>query len=103
MPIPKSFSFSNAAAIPEAWLTAYQLLHFVGNVTQGEHVLIHAGASGVGSTLVQLTRLAGAVPYVTCGTDLKILNAMDLGAEAGFNYKTSGDFSDWILEKTQGN
>lgn len=101
MAVPESFSLSSAAAIPEVWLTAYQLLHFVGKVKSGDNVLIHAGGSGVGTSLVQLTRLAGAIPYVTAGSESKIQNAVALGAEAGFNYK-SGDFSQWILEKTQG-
>lgn len=102
MPIPTSFSLSEASAIPEVWLTAYQLLYFIGKIKQGENVLIHAGGSGVGTSLVQLTKLAGANAYVTAGSEEKIKTAIGLGAKAGFNYKTGQDFSEWILEQTEG-
>ena len=102
MPVPDSYKLSDAAAIPEVWLTAYQLLHFLGKVKSGEVVLVHAGGSGVGTALVQLSRLAGAVPYVTAGSEEKIKMAESLGAEGGFNYKT-GNFSSWIESVTGGN
>nr|XP_033793702.1 quinone oxidoreductase PIG3 isoform X2 [Geotrypetes seraphini] len=99
MPIPAGMTFHQAASIPEAWLTAFQLLHFVGKVQQKEVVLIHAGASGVGTAAIQLTRLAGAVPIVTAGTQEKLHMARNLGAAAGFNYKKE-DFSEKVLEFT---
>ncbi|XP_031757635.1 quinone oxidoreductase PIG3 isoform X2 [Xenopus tropicalis] len=87
MPVPPGMSATDAAAIPEAWLTAFQLLHFVGKVQKGETVLIHAGASGVGTAAIQLCRLAGAVPIVTAGSHEKLQTAIKLGAATGFNYK----------------
>ena len=101
MPVPDSLKLSDAAAIPEVWLTAYQLLHFLGKVRSGEVALIHAGGSGVGTALVQLSRLAEATPFVTAGSEEKIKMAESLGAEGGFNYKT-GDFSNWIERVTNG-
>ena len=101
MPAPDSLELSDAAAIPEAWLTAYQLLHFLGRVRSGDVVLIHAGGSGVGTALVQLSLVAGAWPYVTAGSEEKIKMAESLGAKGGFNYKT-GDFSNWIESVTGG-
>ncbi|NXX04627.1 QORX oxidoreductase, partial [Larus smithsonianus] len=101
MPIPNDMTFIQAAAIPEAWLTAFQLLHFVGKIQKGERVLIHAGASGVGMAAIQLVRLAKAVPIVTAGTQEKLKAAANAGAAAGFNYK-SEDFSEKVLEFTQG-
>lgn len=101
MPAPDSLEFSEAAAIPEAWLTAYQLLHFLGRVRSGDVVLVHAGGSGVGTALVQLSLVAGARPYVTAGSEEKIKMAESLGAKGGFNYKT-GDFSNWIESVTGG-
>ncbi|NXV41238.1 QORX oxidoreductase, partial [Uria aalge] len=101
MPIPNDMTFIQAAAIPEAWLTAFQLLHFVGKIQKGERVLIHAGASGVGLAAIQLVRLAKAVPIVTAGTQEKLKAAANAGAAAGFNYK-SEDFSEKVLEFTQG-
>lgn len=51
---PQHLSFAHAAAIPEQWLTAFQLLHLVGEVQSGDRVLIHAGASGVGELRILL-------------------------------------------------
>ncbi|KAM8953449.1 quinone oxidoreductase PIG3 [Pelodytes ibericus] len=101
MPIPSGMKATEAAAIPEAWLTAFQLLHFVGKVQKGETVLIHAGASGVGTAAIQLCRLAGAVPMVTAGSPEKLETAKQLGAAAGFNYKQE-DFGAKCLEFTHG-
>ncbi|XP_072546459.1 quinone oxidoreductase PIG3 isoform X2 [Salminus brasiliensis] len=101
MPVPQHMSLAESAAIPEAWLTAYQLLHLIGQVKQGESVLIHAGASGVGTAAIQLARLSCAVPVVTAGSPEKLKIASKLGAAAGFNYKER-DFSDGILQFTEG-
>ncbi|XP_009951039.1 PREDICTED: quinone oxidoreductase PIG3 [Leptosomus discolor] len=101
MPIPSDMTFIQAAAIPEAWLTAFQLLHFVGKVQQGETVLIHAGASGVGIAAIQLVRLAKAIPIVTAGTQEKLKATANAGAAVGFNYKNE-DFSEKVLAFTQG-
>nr|XP_021532736.1 quinone oxidoreductase PIG3-like [Aotus nancymaae] len=64
MPIPEGLTLLQAAAIPEAWLTAFQLLHCVGGVQEGETVLIHAGTGGV-TAHIQLTRLFNAIALVT--------------------------------------
>ncbi|XP_036999318.2 quinone oxidoreductase PIG3 isoform X2 [Artibeus jamaicensis] len=101
MPIPAGLTMPQAAAIPEAWLTAFQLLHLVGNVQAGDSVLIHAGLSGVGTAAIQLTRLAGAIPLVTAGSQDKIQMAEKLGAAVGFNYKEE-DFSEAAMKFTEG-
>ncbi|KFO75830.1 Quinone oxidoreductase PIG3, partial [Cuculus canorus] len=101
MPIPNDMTFIQAAAIPEAWLTAFQLLHFVGKIQKGERVLIHAGASGVGTAAIQLVRLAKGIPIVTAGTQEKLKATVNAGAAAAFNYKTE-DFSEKVLAFTQG-
>ncbi|XP_056249595.1 quinone oxidoreductase PIG3 isoform X2 [Seriola aureovittata] len=87
MPVPPTLTLCQAAAIPEAWLTAFQLLALIAQVKEGEVVLAHAGASGVGTAAVQLVRLFGAVPIVTAGSPEKLKMAEELGAAAGFNYK----------------
>lgn len=56
MPIPENLSFEEAAAVPEVFLTAYQALFWLGSLQRGERVLIHAGASGVGTAAIQLVR-----------------------------------------------
>jgi len=70
-------------------------------VREGEVVLVHAGASGVGTAAVQLARLAGAVPVVTAGSAEKVQMAVELGAAAGFDYNQQ-DFADEVLGFTGG-
>ncbi|XP_064219966.1 quinone oxidoreductase PIG3-like [Aotus nancymaae] len=101
MPIPEGLTLLQAAAIPEAWLTAFQLLHCVGGVQEGETVLIHAGTGGVGTAAIQLTRLFNAIALVTTSSKENIQLAERLGATAGFNYKKE-DFSEGALKATQG-
>ena len=69
---PKALSWSAAASIPEAWLTAFKLVHVVGQVAAGDVVLIHAAASGVGIVATQLVVAAGATALVTVGTREKL-------------------------------
>jgi len=97
---PDHLSYAEAAAIPEQWLTAYQLLRLVGQVQQGDRVLIHAGASGVGTTAIQLCRLFGAIPYITAGSTNKIQKCIELGAEDGFNYKEKVPWYESLLSAT---
>lgn len=60
LPIPAALSFEQAAAVPEAFLTASEALFSLGGLLPGQWVLVHAAASGVGSAAVQLARAAGA-------------------------------------------
>ncbi len=87
MRIPEHLSFEQAAAIPEAFLTAYLNLFTLGRLQPGESVLIHAGASGVGTAAIQLARAAGARIFATAGTASKLALCRALGAELAINYK----------------
>jgi NADPH2:quinone reductase len=70
MPIPSGLSFTDAAAIPEAFLTAWQCLSFNSHVAPGDVVLIHAGASGVGTAAAQLVeRVLGSTAVTTSSED----------------------------------
>lgn len=102
MRIPKSLSFEQAAAIPEAFLTAWLNLMRLGGLKSGATVLVHAAGSGVGTAAVQLIREAGAASLVTAGSSAKIDRAMELGASAGWNYHAhDGSFSRWVVEQTE--
>jgi tumor protein p53-inducible protein 3 len=102
LPVPASLDMAAAAAVPEVWLTAFQLLHLVaGGVKPGQSVLVHAGGSGVGTAAVQLVKLAGGRSMVTAGSQQKIDTALSLGAERGVNYKTE-DFAAAVAEWTGG-
>lgn len=100
MAIPDHLTFPEAAAIPEVWLTAYQLLHLIGKVSEGEYVLIHAGGSGVGTAAIQLVVSAGAHAIVTAGSQAKLDKALSLGALAAINYKTE-QFPQRVKEVTK--
>ncbi len=100
MPLPRSLSFEEGAAIPEVFLTAFQALHWYGRVAKGTSVLVHAGASGVGTAGIQLARRAGATVYVTASAG-KHDACLELGAEAAIDYQ-SEDFAVRIDELTAG-
>jgi putative PIG3 family NAD(P)H quinone oxidoreductase len=100
MAVPPGMSMQEAAAVPEVFLTAYQALHWLGGLQPGHRVLIHAGASGVGTAAVQLTRHGEAHPYVTASAP-KHEVCRDLGAEATIDYQ-SEDFAERIAEITDG-
>ncbi len=74
MPVPTPFLTEPtlAAAIPEVWLTAFKLLVVVANVKKGDTVLIHAAASGVGTSLIQLCKKFGAVSIASASQDEKL-------------------------------
>ncbi len=101
MRMPGNLSFEEAAAVPEVFLTAYLDLFDLGGLGAGGTVLIHAGASGVGTAAVQLAREAGAVPLVTAGSPGKIARCLALGAKAGWD-RRQGPFTPWVAEQTGG-
>lgn len=100
MAVPPGLSMQEAAAVPEVFLTAYQALHWLAGVQPDHDVLIHAGASGVGTAAIQLSRLAEAHPYVTASAP-KHEVCRTLGAEATIDYE-SEDFARRIDEITDG-
>jgi len=99
--LPDNWSFSEGAAVPEVWLTAFVNLFKEGALQGGQSVLIHAGASGVGTAGIQMARAAGATVYVTAGTDSKLARCRELGAELAIHYKEQ-DFSEAVLTASQG-
>ncbi|CAJ1029540.1 Alcohol dehydrogenase GroES-like domain/Zinc-binding dehydrogenase, putative [Leishmania lindenbergi] len=72
MHIPRGYSFIEAAAIPEAFLTAWQALKYHGHCRKGHHVLIHAGASGVGTAAAQIVEKHFQAIAVTTSSELKV-------------------------------
>ncbi len=99
IPMPTTLSFSEAAAIPEVFLTAYQALFWIGKLRGGEKVLIHAGASGVGTAGIQMANMVGATPMITAGSAAKLDYCLKLGAKVAINYK-DGEFAGHILNET---
>jgi len=102
MKIPAGYSFEQAAAVPEVFLTAYQTLYWIGRLQPGESVLIHAGASGVGTAAIQLAKaLSGAKVIVTAGSREKLDFCENLGADVLINYKEQS-FEQEVLAATDG-
>ena len=105
MRLPASLPLCLAAAIPEAWLTAYQLLHFVGHFQPGQKVLVHAGASSVGLAAIQLILEQGGIPFATASTGkLPLLHQMGVLPTHAFDYTTSQSpsFAAEVLAATGG-
>jgi len=92
LPKPAALSFTEAAAIPLVFLTAWHMLVHRARLRPGETVLIHAAGSGVSTAGIQIARRLGAHILVTAGSDAKLARAKELGAEAGINYRTQ-DFA----------
>ena len=101
MPIPENLDFEQAAAVPEAFLTAREVLFAAGELKPTESVLIHAAAGGVGSAAVQLSHLHGARVFATAGGSAKCDFVRALGADEVIDYKTQ-DFAAVIRERTSG-
>jgi putative PIG3 family NAD(P)H quinone oxidoreductase len=101
MPIPQDWSYEQAAAIPEVFFTGFVNLFIEAGLQDGETVLIHGGASGVGTASIQLAREAGCPVFITAGTDEKTAYCRDLGAELAINYNEE-DFAERVLAYTDG-
>lgn len=98
--LPKNLSFEEGAAIPEVFLTAFQALHWLAKVEAGEQVLIHAGASGVGTAAIQLVKLHQADCIVTASAG-KHATCTALGASHAIDYKKDS-FAEVVQEITAG-
>lgn len=85
LPIPEGLSFAEAAAIPEAFLTAYDALVARGRVQPGERVLIHAVGSGVGTAAAQIAKHLGATVIGTSRSAAKLARAVVYGVDAGID------------------
>jgi putative PIG3 family NAD(P)H quinone oxidoreductase len=81
--VPPTLDWREAAAVPEAFVTAYDALVERAAVRPAERVLVHAAGSGVGLAALQLARVLGAVPYGTARTADKLTRARDYGMEDG--------------------
>jgi NADPH:quinone reductase-like Zn-dependent oxidoreductase len=94
LPKPSHLSHEEAAALPLAALTAYRALVSRGGVAEGETVLVPGVGGGVATFLVQIASALGASVFVTSGSDEKIEESKELGAEGGVNYNSK----DWSKE-----
>lgn len=88
LPVPAGYSMTEAAAIPETFLTVWHNVFERGALKSGETLLVHGGSSGIGTTAIQLAKQFGARVIVTAGSDDKCEACRKLGADVAINYKT---------------
>ncbi|WP_203338921.1 quinone oxidoreductase family protein [Planococcus beijingensis] len=101
-PIPDGLSSEAAAASLTVGVTAYNAIRKMARLEQGESILIHAAAGGIGSTAIQLAKLFGASRIIgTVGSDEKMEKAKSFGADEVINYRTD-DFVEKINKLTNG-
>ena len=100
--IPANLDWTQAAAVPEVFITAQDALWTQANLRPGENVLIHAVGSGVGLAAVQLCRAIQAVPYGTSRTADKIEKSKPLGLEDGIVLRQNFDDLSTATEKWTG-
>jgi len=100
-PIPDTMPPEAAAALHVAYQSAFFGLHRRANLSEGETVLVHAGAGGVGSAAIQIARAAGARVISTAGGDEKVEICRNLGAEIAVDYEEE-NFVDAVKEATEG-
>ena len=93
--------FVRAAALPETCFTVWTNVFERGALAAGETLLVHGGASGIGTTAIQLAVARGAVVFATAGTDDKCRACERLGARRGINYRTE-DFVEAVKAETDG-
>ena len=91
LPIPQGLSMIEAAAIPETFFTVWTNVFERGGLKAGETLLVHGGASGIGTTAIALAKAFGALVIATAGSDEKAAACVRHGADVGVNYK-SEDF-----------
>ena len=99
--VPQGLSLREAAAVPEVFATAYLNLYQEAGLVTNERVLLHAGASGVGTAAIQLCRESHNPTFVTVGGDAKLKRCLELGASGGAD-RHQGGFADQVAEWTDG-
>ena len=88
LPVPAGFSMAEAASLPEALLTVWHNIFQRAALQPGEKVLLHGGASGIGTLGIAICKTLGSEVYTTAGTDEKCQALQKLGATRAINYKT---------------
>jgi putative PIG3 family NAD(P)H quinone oxidoreductase len=101
LPVPDGMPMDAAAAVPETFFTVWHNVFERGRLMAGETLLVHGGASGIGTTAIMLAKAFGARVIVTAGTDDKCDACRALGADVAVNYR-DGDWAVAVKEATGG-
>ncbi len=99
--IPANTSMAAATALATQYCTAYYAAAEAANIFNGDKVLIHAGAGGVGTALIQYALYKGCEVFATAGNHEKIQLLLSMGVHHPINYKTS-DFAEVVHQATNG-
>lgn len=97
LPIPRGLSMTEAAALPETVFTVWANVFEAGGLKPGQTLLVHGGASGIGTTAIQMAKAFGARVFVTAGDADKCKLCVKLGADRAINYRTE-DFEEIVRE-----
>src|SRR5687768_4436071 len=100
--IPDGLDFTNAAAIPEAFITAYDAVFTQGKLKEGETLLVHAVGSGVGLAALQLAKARGSRVIGTSRTEDKLERCREFGLDVGITVTGEPIFSAEVLARTGG-
>ncbi|MEV4093860.1 NAD(P)H-quinone oxidoreductase [Streptosporangium saharense] len=95
MRVPEGVGLVEAAALPEVACTVWSNVFMTARLRRGETLLVHGGASGIGTLAVQLAKAFGSRVVVTAGSAEKIARCLELGADEGIDYH-EGDFSEKV-------
>jgi NADPH:quinone reductase len=101
LPVPAGVTLEDAAALPETYCTVWLNVFERGRLRSGETLLVHGGASGIGTTAIVLAKACGARVIVTAGTAAKCAACRELGADFAINYR-EGDFVEATQRATDG-
>ena len=99
LPIPGDLSMVEAASLPETFFTVWANVFLRGNLSSGESILIHGGASGIGVAAIQLSRVFGATVFTTARGDVKRKACEEIGADWAID-SSSNDFVDEVMRIT---
>jgi NADPH:quinone reductase len=101
LPVPLGWSMLKASGLPETFFTVWSNLFDQGGLQSGHRLLVHGGASGIGTTAIQLAKAFGAHVWVTVGDRVRAQACLALGADGAFVYRDE-DFVVEGLKATDG-
>ncbi|WP_406477887.1 NAD(P)H-quinone oxidoreductase [Streptomyces platensis] len=101
LPVPSGVDLVTAAALPEVTCTVWSNVFMIAHLRPGETLLVHGGASGIGTMAVQLAKAVGARVAVTAGGPEKLARCAELGADILIDYREQ-DFVQEIRKATDG-
>ncbi|MCF3143543.1 NAD(P)H-quinone oxidoreductase [Streptomyces platensis] len=101
LPVPSGVDLVTAAALPEVTCTVWSNVFMIAHLRPGETLLVHGGASGIGTMAIQLAKAVGARVAVTAGGPEKLARCAELGADILIDYREQ-DFVQEIRKATDG-